>query len=269
MALSLFFRAASWYWIVGAALPNRPVRRRDVTSATMIGVLMSATLPARLGEPARALALSRRTGRVRETFPVIIGTLVSQTLLNIVALLILGVIIVSTTPLFHSSTQKIFAFSFVPLALLLVVLRRADADAAPGQRAHGQAGCRDIPRPDSGPGRTRRLPRAPSWPPRLDGPARSLGDPAGGLLGAVRGSGPRRQGRHRSRRGGPLRGQRHGRRPRHALEHRCLPVRRLQRADHRLGHRPRGRSRLRRDPAGGGDRHRGRSSACRPWSARA
>ena len=53
MALSLFFRAASWYWIARAALPNRPVSRRDVTSATMIGVLMSATLPARLGEPAQ------------------------------------------------------------------------------------------------------------------------------------------------------------------------------------------------------------------------
>jgi phosphatidylinositol alpha-mannosyltransferase len=122
MALSLFFRAASWYWIVRAALPNRPVRRRDVTSATMIGVLMSATLPARLGEPARALSLSRRTGRMRETFPVLIGTLVSQTMLNIVALVLLGVIIVSTTDLFHSSTQKIFVFSLVPLAVLLVVL---------------------------------------------------------------------------------------------------------------------------------------------------
>ena len=86
MALSLFFRAASWYWIVRAALPNRPVRRRDVTSATMIGVLMSATLPARLGEPARALSLARRTGRMRETFPVLLGTLVSQTMLNLVAL---------------------------------------------------------------------------------------------------------------------------------------------------------------------------------------
>jgi phosphatidylinositol alpha-mannosyltransferase len=122
MALSLFFRAASWYWIVRAALPNRPVRRRDVTSATMIGVLMSATLPARLGEPARALSLSRRTGRMRETFPVLLGTLVSQTMLNIVALLLLGVIIVSTTDLFHSSTQALFVFSFVPLAVLLVVL---------------------------------------------------------------------------------------------------------------------------------------------------
>ncbi len=122
MALSLFFRAASWYWIVRAALPSRQVRRRDVTSATMIGVLMSATLPARLGEPARAMSLARRTGRMRETFPVLLGTLVSQTVLNLVALVLLGVIIVSTTPLFHSSTQKLFAFSFVPLILLVVVL---------------------------------------------------------------------------------------------------------------------------------------------------
>lgn len=122
MASSLFFRAASWYWIARAALPNRPVRRRDVTSATMIGVLMSATLPARLGEPARALTLARRTGRMRETFPVLLGTLVSQTMLNLVALGLLGVIIVSTTPLFHSGTKQIFAFSLVPVLLLLAVL---------------------------------------------------------------------------------------------------------------------------------------------------
>ncbi len=122
MSISMFFRAASWYWIARAALPTSPVRRRDVTSATMIGVLMSATLPARLGEPARALALARRTGRMRETFPVLLGTLVSQTLLNLVALALLGVIIVSTTPLFHSGTKQLFAFSLVPLILLLVVL---------------------------------------------------------------------------------------------------------------------------------------------------
>jgi phosphatidyl-myo-inositol alpha-mannosyltransferase len=122
MASSLFFRAASWYWIARAALPNRPIRRRDVTSATMIGVLMSATLPARLGEPARALTLARRTGRMRETFPVLLGTLVSQTMLNLVALLLLGVIIVSTTPLFHSGTKQLFVFSLVPLIVLLVVL---------------------------------------------------------------------------------------------------------------------------------------------------
>jgi phosphatidylinositol alpha-mannosyltransferase len=122
MALSLFFRAASWYGIVRAALPNRPVRRRDVTSATMIGVLMSATLPARLGEPARAMTLARRIGRMRETFPVLLGTIVSQTMLNIVALMLLGAIIVASTDLFHSSTEKLFLFSLIPLGLLLLVV---------------------------------------------------------------------------------------------------------------------------------------------------
>src|SRR5206468_5297064 len=77
---------------------------------------------ARLGEPARAMVLSRRTGRMRETFPVLLGTLVSQTVLNIAALVMLGGIIVGTTDLFHSSSQKLFAFSFVPVGLLLTVL---------------------------------------------------------------------------------------------------------------------------------------------------
>ncbi|TMK71862.1 MAG: flippase-like domain-containing protein, partial [Actinobacteria bacterium] len=102
--------------------PNSPLRRRDVTSATMIGVLMSATLPARLGEPARAMVLARRTGRMRFTFPVLLGTLVSQTVLNIAALALLGVIIVASTDLFHSGSTKLFVFSLVPLVLLLVVI---------------------------------------------------------------------------------------------------------------------------------------------------
>ena len=56
----------------------------------MIGVFMSATLPARLGEPSRALIVARRAGRMRELLPVVLGTLVSQTLLNMLALLVLG-----------------------------------------------------------------------------------------------------------------------------------------------------------------------------------
>src|SRR6476659_8071133 len=122
MVGAMFARAASWVAIVRAALPGRVVRRRDVTSATMIGVLMSATLPARLGEPARAMVLSRRVGRIRETFPVLIGTLVSQTALNIFALVLLGGIIVSTTDLFQASTQKLFLVSTAPLVILLAVL---------------------------------------------------------------------------------------------------------------------------------------------------
>jgi phosphatidylinositol alpha-mannosyltransferase len=122
MVASMFLRASSWYAIAKAALPRRPLRRRDVTSATMVGVLMSATLPARLGEPARAMVLSRRTGRMRETFPVLLGTLVSQSVLNIAALILLGGIIVSSTDLFHSSSERLFVFSFAPLLLLIAVV---------------------------------------------------------------------------------------------------------------------------------------------------
>lgn len=122
MMASLFLRAVSWSAIARAALPRTPLRRRDVTSATMIGVLMSATLPARLGEPARAMVLARRTGRMRESFPVLLGTLVSQTALNLLALVILGAIIVGSTDLFHARTERLFLISLAPLAILVAVV---------------------------------------------------------------------------------------------------------------------------------------------------
>jgi phosphatidylinositol alpha-mannosyltransferase len=108
--------------VVRSALPFGWVRRRDVASATMIGVLMSATLPARVGEPARAMVLARRIGRMRETFPVLLGTLVSQTVMNIGALALLGAIIVWETDLFHSSSERLFLFSLAPLILLVAVV---------------------------------------------------------------------------------------------------------------------------------------------------
>ena len=122
MIASLFMRAVSWFAIARSALPRHPLRRRDVASATMVGVLMSATLPARLGEPARAMVLARRTGRMRETFPVLLGTLVSQSVLNIFALVILGAIIVGSTDLFHARTERLFLISLAPLGILLAVI---------------------------------------------------------------------------------------------------------------------------------------------------
>ena len=68
------------------------------------------------------MVLARRVGRMRETFAVLIGTLVSQTALNIVALAALGGIIVSTTDLFQSSTEKLFIVSMAPLLLLVIVV---------------------------------------------------------------------------------------------------------------------------------------------------
>ena len=68
------------------------------------------------------MVLARRTGRMRETLPVLLGTLVSQTVLNIVALVRLGAIIVATTDLFHSNTERLFLFSLAPLLLLVAVV---------------------------------------------------------------------------------------------------------------------------------------------------
>ncbi len=50
----------------GGAAEGAGSSSRDAIRGTMIGVLMSSTLPARLGEPSRALIVARRTGRPRE-----------------------------------------------------------------------------------------------------------------------------------------------------------------------------------------------------------
>jgi phosphatidylinositol alpha-mannosyltransferase len=122
MCLSMMVRAEAWHAILRAALPGTRVRRRDVGRATMIGVLMSATLPARLGEPSRALIVARRVGRVRERLPVVIGTLVSQTLLNLVALLGLGIVMFATVGLFRGHEKALFAFAIAPSAVLVALL---------------------------------------------------------------------------------------------------------------------------------------------------
>jgi phosphatidyl-myo-inositol alpha-mannosyltransferase len=122
MCLAMMVRAEAWHAILRAALPGTRVRRRDVGRATMIGVLMSATLPARLGEPSRALIVARRVGRVRERLPVVIGTLVSQTLLNLVALMALGIVMFATVGLFRGHEKALFAFAIAPFAVLVMLM---------------------------------------------------------------------------------------------------------------------------------------------------
>ena len=100
MCSAMAMRGLSWYAILRASLPPMRVRLADAMQGTFIGVLMSSTLPARLGEPSRALVVARRTGRPRENLPVVLGTLVSQTLLNIVALAVLGAVMFSSVDIF-------------------------------------------------------------------------------------------------------------------------------------------------------------------------
>lgn len=122
MCASMALRAISWHAILRAALPGARVRLRDALQGTFIGVLMSATLPARLGEPSRALIVARRTGRPRENLPAVVGTLVSQTMLNLVALLVLGAVMFNSIGLFHGHSDALVAISAAPLVLLVLVL---------------------------------------------------------------------------------------------------------------------------------------------------
>jgi phosphatidylinositol alpha-mannosyltransferase len=122
MCSAMVMRAFSWDAILKAALPRSRIRLMDALQGTMIGVLMSSTLPARLGEPSRALVVARRTGRPVENFPVVLGTVVSQTILNIVALIVLGVIMFSSVNFFNGHEDALIFAAVAPAALLVFVL---------------------------------------------------------------------------------------------------------------------------------------------------
>ncbi|MGH2831842.1 MAG: lysylphosphatidylglycerol synthase transmembrane domain-containing protein, partial [Solirubrobacteraceae bacterium] len=100
----------------------RRAKRRDAMQGTFIGVLMSATQPARLGESSRALIVARRIGRARETLPVVLGTIVSQTLLNLVALSILGGVTLSRVSVLDAHDKGLLLVALAPLAALLVLI---------------------------------------------------------------------------------------------------------------------------------------------------
>ncbi|HYB23970.1 MAG TPA: glycosyltransferase [Solirubrobacteraceae bacterium] len=121
MCTAMFARAIAWHSILVAAPTWRRAKRRDAMQGTFIGVLMSATLPARLGEPSRALIVARRLGRARETLPVVLGTMVSQTLLNLLALAILGGVTLSSVSVLDAHDRGLEALALAPLAALLAL----------------------------------------------------------------------------------------------------------------------------------------------------
>jgi phosphatidylinositol alpha-mannosyltransferase len=122
MCASMFARAIAWHAILAAAPTWRRATRRDAMQGTFIGVLMSSTLPARLGEPSRALIVARRLGRARETLPVVLGTMVSQTLLNLLALALLGIAVFSGINPLDGHHGALIVAALAPLAALAAML---------------------------------------------------------------------------------------------------------------------------------------------------
>jgi phosphatidylinositol alpha-mannosyltransferase len=122
MCAAMLARAVAWHAILRAAVPDALPRLIDAVQGTSIGVLMSATLPARLGEPSRALIVARRLGNPRERLPAVLGTVVSQTLLNVLALVILGSVMFTTIGLFAGRQQALVWYAVAPVGLLIAVL---------------------------------------------------------------------------------------------------------------------------------------------------
>ncbi len=122
MCVSMLARAVAWHAILKAALPAALPRLVDAIQGTTIGVLMSATLPARLGEPTRAMIVARRLGRPRDRLPAVLGTIVSQALLNVLALVILGAIMFATIGLFAGRQQALLWYAVAPFGVLCLVL---------------------------------------------------------------------------------------------------------------------------------------------------
>ncbi|MGH2864369.1 MAG: lysylphosphatidylglycerol synthase transmembrane domain-containing protein [Solirubrobacteraceae bacterium] len=123
MSLAMAMRSVSWHQTLRAALPDTRMPWGPVVRALMIGVMASALVPARIGEPSRVLVLSRRLdGRTSRLVPVVAGTVFSQTLINLAALAILLAVSFTSVPLPSGHAAPIALALALPLALCLLVI---------------------------------------------------------------------------------------------------------------------------------------------------
>jgi phosphatidyl-myo-inositol alpha-mannosyltransferase len=80
-------------------------------------------VPGRVGEPTRVLVLTRRLeGSTRRLLPIVAGTVVSQTLMNLLALAILAGVTFSSVPLLHGHAAGLLTALAVPVAACVLVL---------------------------------------------------------------------------------------------------------------------------------------------------
>jgi phosphatidylinositol alpha-mannosyltransferase len=121
MGSSFVARAESWYAVIRVACPEAPVRRRDVLRGMLIGMAGSAVAPGRLGEAARAWLVARRLGHPGRTVSVVVGTLVSQTLLNVLALVLLTLVALSGGALTTARVSALAVVVALPAGLLALL----------------------------------------------------------------------------------------------------------------------------------------------------
>lgn len=122
MAISLIARTECWYVILRGAGVGLRISRLASARATMIGVMVSATLPGRLGEPMRVLVIARRVGDTRTSLAFVAGTVLAQTLLNMAAMVAIASVLVASVALFANEAWAIAAAAAVPVIVLGAIL---------------------------------------------------------------------------------------------------------------------------------------------------
>ncbi|MEA2226262.1 MAG: phosphatidyl-myo-inositol alpha-mannosyltransferase [Solirubrobacteraceae bacterium] len=123
MACSLVLRSISWHQTLRAALPETRIPWLAVARATMIGVMASAVVPGRIGEPTRVVVLTRRLhGPNRRQLPIVAGTVFSQTLINLLARGILAAVTFTSVPLLSGHPAGIATAIAIPLLICALVI---------------------------------------------------------------------------------------------------------------------------------------------------
>lgn len=142
LSLSLIARAECWYVILRGASISTRITRLICARATMIGVMISATVPGRLGEPTRVFVVARRAADTRHSISLVAGTVLAQTLLNMAALVALASALLASVTVFRSAAWAIALASALPIAVVGAVLvgpklldRAARKSTAPGRAA--------------------------------------------------------------------------------------------------------------------------------------
>jgi phosphatidyl-myo-inositol alpha-mannosyltransferase len=122
LSLSLIARAECWYVILRGTSISKQISRLVSARATMIGVMVSATVPGRLGEPTRVLVVARRAGDTRNSIALVAGTVLAQTLLNMGAIVVLAAALLATVTMFRSAAWAIAVATALPIAVVGAVL---------------------------------------------------------------------------------------------------------------------------------------------------
>ncbi len=122
LALSLLARAECWYVILRDASISTRISRLICARATMIGVMVSATVPGRLGEPTRVFVVARRVQDTRHSISLVAGTVLAQTLLNMGALVVLASVLLASVAAFPNAAWAIALAAALPIVVVGAVL---------------------------------------------------------------------------------------------------------------------------------------------------